>query len=326
MELQVSVIIPAHNAARFIADAIDSALEQTLESIEIIVIDDGSTDATRDIVEKYSPRVRLLTQERAGVSAARNRGINVAAGKYVAFLDADDVFALKEKLEMQVQVVLDNNCEIVISGWRVCDENLNTLNGRPPWLDVPHLDLFNWISSVPVLPSALMIARERLLEVGGFDESLTNSEDVDLILRLASAGCRAEWLREIAVDYRKHSGNATNDVRRRNEGLQRVLDKFFQTPDVPPSIRLIENDLRYHGLIWAAYDCFAAGEVGEMEKYLLESVKYTGLENFGMLMSWFYCFERYSLADGETTLNVEKLFNSREWNDLSDRFLGQTSL
>jgi hypothetical protein len=93
---------------------------------------------------------------------------------------------------------------------------------------------------------------------------------------------------------------------------------------VPPPIRLIENDLRYHGLVWAADDCFAADEMGEMERYLIESVKYTGLENFGVLMQWFYSFERFSAAEGGTTLNVEKLLNSNEWRNLSGRFSGGT--
>src|SRR5690348_3578656 len=94
---QVSVIIPARNAAQFICESIESVLEQTLQPCEILVIDDGSIDGTAAIVEKFGSPIRLLKQKHQGVSAARNLGVREARGEYVAFLDADDVFIEKAK-------------------------------------------------------------------------------------------------------------------------------------------------------------------------------------------------------------------------------------
>jgi glycosyltransferase involved in cell wall biosynthesis len=314
----VSVIIPAHNAAQYIEQAIESVLNQTLRPIEVIVVNDGSTDETARIVEKFPEPVQLLTQNKSGVSAARNCGIRRAQGKFIAFLDADDVFIRKNKLEKQIKIARERNCDLVISGWRITDENLCKIKDRKAWLEAPRLNLFNWIRSVPVLPSALLVEREKLLEVNGFDETLTNAEDVDLIFRLALAGCRAEWLREITVAYRQHAGNATNQVRRQNKGFQTVLDKLFRHPGLPVSIRRIESEIRCHSLIWAAYDCFLVDDLAEMKAYLIESIKFAEFEKFGLLMNWFYSFERFSTLEEKINLNSEKLLNSDEWRDLEN--------
>src|SRR5690348_12724766 len=97
----ISVIIPTYNHARFLAAAIDSALSQTLKPTEVIVVDDGSTDETSSVLEAFGDKVRVIRQKNHGVAGARNRGAEMAAGEYLAFLDADDVW-LPRKLEMQV--------------------------------------------------------------------------------------------------------------------------------------------------------------------------------------------------------------------------------
>src|SRR5690349_3602213 len=104
---KVSVIIPTYNRAQFIARAVDSVLEQTYKDFEIIVIDDGSSDNTQEILKAYEGKIRYVYQQNKGISAARNRGIQEAKGEYIAFLDSDDVWK-PEKLSVQV-AILDVN-------------------------------------------------------------------------------------------------------------------------------------------------------------------------------------------------------------------------
>ena len=97
----VSVVIPAYNSASYLAEAVESALGQTFKDLEILVVDDGSTDETQELMRRYGPPVRCLSQENTGVATARNRGIDESRGRYVAFLDADDVWQ-PDKLEKQL--------------------------------------------------------------------------------------------------------------------------------------------------------------------------------------------------------------------------------
>ena len=316
IKMAISVIIPAYNAATYICQAIDSVLTQSLQPIEILVIDDGSSDETALLVEKYYHPVRLLKQKNLGVSAARNLGIREARGEFVAFLDADDVFIESTKLEKQLEIIIDKNCDIVMSGWQIVDEKLNKITDRHIWLEVPHLNLFNWIRTVAILPSTLLVRRLKLLEIDGFDEELTNAEDVDLIFRLTLTGCRAEWLPEITVAYRRHSTNATKYLRRQHTGMKKVLEKLFLRSDLPISIRQIEREIRYHSLLWSAYDLFLADDLSEMKKYLLDSQEFARFSRDGLLMDWFYSFERFATKQDVIRFDVRRLIYSDEWRDL----------
>jgi glycosyltransferase involved in cell wall biosynthesis len=100
----VSVVIPAFNAARYLGEALDSVFGQTLTDLELVVVDDGSTDETPQVVQGYGSRVRYVRQPNAGVASARNRGVAESSGRYVAFLDADDVW-LPGKLERQLEAL-----------------------------------------------------------------------------------------------------------------------------------------------------------------------------------------------------------------------------
>jgi glycosyltransferase involved in cell wall biosynthesis len=185
---KVSVVVPAYNAAAFVRRAVDSVLAQTWADRELLVVDDGSRDGTRDVLAGYGDRVRVLAQTNAGPAAARNHGLREARGRYVAFLDADDWW-LPSKLERQV-ALLDTRPDM---GFCSTATRVMTDNGAPAgdWpcaaIDGSLLEtLFVRSAAVSGSTSGVLARRELVLEAGGFDESLRGFEDPDLWIRLAA--------------------------------------------------------------------------------------------------------------------------------------------
>ncbi|MGL4378530.1 MAG: glycosyltransferase family 2 protein, partial [Microcoleaceae cyanobacterium] len=164
----VSVVIPSYNCAKYVGEAIESVFAQTYSNYEIIVIDDGSQDNTREVLEKYHDRVNYVYQKNQGVSVARNHGIELAQGEFVAFLDADDYF-FPDKLEAQMAIFqAKSHAGIVHSGWRRVNFQGEFIQDVQPWENVPYLDLEMWLRWKPVLPSAMIFRREWLIKAGGF--------------------------------------------------------------------------------------------------------------------------------------------------------------
>jgi GT2 family glycosyltransferase len=182
--IMVSVVIPTYNRAHLIGRALGSVAAQTRPAEEIIVVDDGSTDGTAEAVAKMAAGVRVLRQEHAGVSAARNRGIAAARGEWIAFLDSDDVW-LPRKLERQVDFVGAHPGAEACQTDEIWMRNGVRVNpGRRH--HKPSGDIF--LASLDlclVSPSAAMLRRETLARVGGFDAGLAACEDYDLWLRLS---------------------------------------------------------------------------------------------------------------------------------------------
>ncbi len=182
---RVSVIVPTCNRAQFLQEAVESVLGQTFRDFELIVVDDGSTDCTPYLVKRWEDQVRWIRQEKLGVSRARNTGIRAARGRYVSFLDSDDLWS-KGKLEIQV-AFLDANPH-----FGVCyTDEVWIRKGRQVNPRKIHGKYSGWIFDrcLPlciISPSSAMIRKEILVAVGGFDENLPVCEDYDLWLRIAS--------------------------------------------------------------------------------------------------------------------------------------------
>ncbi len=181
---RVSVIIPTYNRSWCLAEAIDSVLSQTHNNMELIVVDDGSTDETPGLLSRYGSRLRCLRQTNRGVSAARNHGIQAADGVLIAFLDSDDTWQ-PDKLARQVEFfnrqpdakICQTEETWIRRGVRV---NPKRRHRKPSgWIFEASLAL------CLVSPSAVMMRRELLEEMGGFDESLAACEDYDLWLRVS---------------------------------------------------------------------------------------------------------------------------------------------
>lgn len=193
--MKVSALIPTYNRQAQVLRAIDSVLAQTVPVDEIIVVDDGSTDGTAEAIRsRYGSRVALFTQENAGVSAARNRGIREARGEWIAFLDSDD-FWFPTKIERQLEAVAklgdefglcftdcvyDGNPDMKLS---VFEETGLVGVPRFGWLDDPARYVL--ASREPFWTQSLLVRRRLLTEPNGFDEALTVREDTDVLFRLS---------------------------------------------------------------------------------------------------------------------------------------------
>lgn len=311
----ISVIIPTYNCDRYIVEAIDSVLSQENCDVEVIVIDDGSTDDTGKVLEPYGDRIRYVLQKNQGVAAARNHGIAQAKGNYVAFLDADDYF-LPGKLSSQAKI-LDTkpHIGIVHSGWqRVDSEGKKILDVRP-WEDVPVLDLAGWLRWKPVLPSAMMFRREWLEYAGGFDPRFPPAEDTNLVLRMALKGCLTEWLPEITVHYRQHEQSAMHKGLPQARSLTAVMEDFFAQPNLPAKVRLMEASVRYGTSVWIGWYLYYTQHFAEMTDYLKQSWEYSPFSPIETVINWTESFAVFSHNWG-IKFDVYNLTQLPQWQEL----------
>lgn len=218
----VSVIIPAYNRERLVGEAIDSVLAQEVP-LELIVVDDGSTDGTADVIASYGDAVRYVHQDNKGIAGARNTGIALARGPYLAFLDSDDVW-MPEKLARQL-AVLDRDPEIEAVFGHVVqfydDAVDEEFRRRHP------IKLQN---APATLSAALLIRRESFERVGPFNSEVDSGVDVDWYLRAQEVKLRSEVLPDVVYRRRLHATNlnTTDGVaanRARLLAIKRSLDR-----------------------------------------------------------------------------------------------------
>lgn len=225
-EPKVSVIIAAFNAASYIGKAIESVLSQTLRDVELIVVDDGSTDRTAEIVKGYGERVRYLFQENAERSAARNNGIAHARGDYLSFLDADDLIA-PEKLADQT-AFLEGHPEYDLVYSRVAyftekeQDNYYTPRRITPEGDV----LYELTRSNFITIHSPLIRRSAIERSGGFDPNFNRFEDWDFLVRLSLAGARFGFIEGLHAFVRVHPANTVQDRVRMFEAKRVVAEKI----------------------------------------------------------------------------------------------------
>jgi len=212
----VSVIIPVLNAVRYLPESLQSLRQNCGVQMELVVVDDGSTDHSLEIVRESGLASTILKQSRRGPAAARNRGLEVASGEYVAFLDADDIWPagtlvrLSEVLEGLPQV-------------GVCQGKVATL-AQPEVHPRLRRRILPQPSYTVNLGSALF-RRELFRRVGGFDESLRFDEDTDLWMRLWEAGVEKERIPDVTLQYRLHAENMTVEAEENSRALLVLLKK-----------------------------------------------------------------------------------------------------
>lgn len=207
------MVIPAHNADRFVGQAVASSLRQDPRPHEVVVVDDGSTDETAQLLLGFGDAIRVVRQQRRGVAEARNRGIEESTGQYVAFLDADDLW-LPGKLAAQLDVIRAEGTALVGCGYIVTDENL-----RPRYV-VPGRELSAWVHDAVALddwglgfPQTAIVARDVIEKVGGFSPELSTSADLEFALRVIAVNPTGCVEAPLAV-YRTHAGQMHLDLAR----------------------------------------------------------------------------------------------------------------
>jgi glycosyltransferase involved in cell wall biosynthesis len=213
----LSVIVPAYNAADFIPDAIRCIQEQDYPQLEVIVVDDGSTDRTRDIVLSRNGGIRYVHQENQGAAGARNHGLRLARGKLITFLDADDLWT-PCALQLLTQHLHDHRQTEVVLGrvqytrWLTDSTEKHRLEpfGNP-------CISFNLDAGV--------FRREIFERVGAFDLSLRTSEDVDWFMRARESGASIDVLDAVVLLYRRHERNLTQDRSSSHRDLAHALKK-----------------------------------------------------------------------------------------------------
>jgi glycosyltransferase involved in cell wall biosynthesis len=313
---QVSVIIPTYNCAHYLPEAINSVLAQTYSNFEIIVVDDGSTDHTDQVLQVYSHQIQIIQQaNQEGVALARNHGIQQARGEWIAFLDADDVF-LPDKLAVQVELALaEPQLGMIHSGWQRVNSQGDLLMLVEPWHQVPELTLESWLRWKPVLPSAMLFRRDWLEQAGGFDPRFPPAEDTELVLRLALWGCEAKWVPQVTVKYRQHDSSAMHKGLPQARSLAAVIDHFFAQPNLPEHIRWLEKQTRYHTLVWIAWYLHHTGHPTEMVNYLQKAWFYSPYSPTETIVHWADSFTVNAQNWGKE-LDVESLACSPDWQTL----------
>jgi glycosyltransferase involved in cell wall biosynthesis len=264
--MDISVIIPTHNRAQVLPRALDSVLAQTLAPAEIIVVDDGSTDGTRELMAEQYPQCIYLEQPNSGVSSARNRGIEAARGEWIAFLDSDDEWLAGKLAAQQKAITADPDC-------RICHtEEIWIRNGRRVNAMKQHAKIggqifLNCLPLCVISPSSVVIHRSLFSEVGLFDENLPACEDYDLWLRICARHPVTFVNKPQIIKYGGHE----DQLSRRHWGMDRfriqALQKLLESNELPKEYRQATIQMLVEKAQILANGALKRGKQEEAEEY-----------------------------------------------------------
>lgn len=278
MIAKVSVIIPVYNASNYVAKAINSVLAQGYNNYEIIVVDDGSTDETREVLNGYEDRIRYVYQNNAGPAKARNTGIKQARGDYITFLDADDLW-LPDKLEKQLSFfnihpqysLVFTDMQHIVGANVIHKSYLKEKNYQ--YLSSGSI-YENLLRECFIFTPTVMVKRECLERVGFFNENLRIAEDYDLWLRIADK-FQIGFLDQPLVIRNRHKNNLTEDrYLYIISGIQMMEELYRKDKGSKRRKKIIEEELgkRYFAL---GYYFFDLGQQKEAQYNFLKSLKYS---------------------------------------------------
>ncbi|MEZ5308597.1 MAG: glycosyltransferase [Pyrinomonadaceae bacterium] len=269
---KVSVIIPSYNASHFVVAAVESVLAQTHSNIEVIVVDDGSTDSTSGVLEAYLDRIRYFRKENGGVSLARNFGAEAATGEYLAFLDADDVW-LPEKIELQLKAILESdNAKASHTAFFVTDEHLEPVGTTRSDLGGNLIEDLLFSGNVVGTPSSVVVEKELFLQSKGFDPELSYCADWDMWIKLALLTGFA-YVDEPLVKYRQHSENMSNNASLLESDSVKMFEKVFAGGMLPSEFSKRRSDVDGRNYMVLAGTYFQAGSYADFMRCAARSIK-----------------------------------------------------
>lgn len=271
---QISVIIPTRNRAQLLAEAIESVLQQTFSDFELIIVDDGSTDQTADVVAGFADRRIVYHQQgQHERGAARNRGVALSQGEYITFLDDDDWY-MPWKLEVQAQALrLRPDVGMVISGWDRVNESGDLVRSERPWLHHPQPVLKDWLFAAMAHVAAVLIRRSWFECVGGFNHNLEQAEDTHLWFKLAQAGCPTAWVQEMVFKQRLHGNNSVRNMAHAKKGKLAMLEAIFTDPQTPTALGMSKASASAQ--VYLGFACleYAADSIEAAKVDLAQAIK-----------------------------------------------------
>lgn len=265
----VSAIIPNYNYAHYLRDAVESVLAQTHKEIEIILVDDGSQDDSRKVIESYGDRIKPIFQKNQGVAAARNNGVAASSGEFIVFLDADDAW-LPSKIEKQLGVLSkDKEIGLVHTGVVNVDGAGNRLdehtNGMSGWVSEELLKFER-----PVIlggGSGILLSRKVFEEVGGFDTRLSTSADWDFFYRV-SCLFKVGFVPEVLLKYRMHGSNMHSSIKTMESDMLLGFEKAFANGTTADRNECYSN---LHRTLAGSY--FQVGQYGNFIRQTIKSIR-----------------------------------------------------
>lgn len=243
----VSVIIPCYNGASFIEETIQSVLNQTYRNLELLVVDDGSTDNSAELIKKLAmqdSRVIYLHQKNAGVSNARNTGIKHAKGDILSFLDADD-WMYPENIGEKVNCLVEHDSDMVFSWTEVTDQELNQkyfFKGADA-LNFEN-EIFQFAPPPVPSPSSVIAKKKSVIEAGMFDPNLSISADLDLWIRL-SFGHKVTKVEKPLIKYRLVDGSMNTNIKGQINDVDYIIKKYSGMPEMKPKLRKFKKGFYY---------------------------------------------------------------------------------
>lgn len=271
----LSIIIPAFNVEAYIGEAIQSAQFQTEENLEIVVIDDHSTDHTRDRIESFlsDPRVRLVQNRRSnsGTSGARNAGIEIASGRYIGFLDGDDIW-LPGKARCHLELMQRRpDIALTFSRWRTVDERGRDTGRVSPRPAKHTFQMEDLLQENLVGGSSNVICRRAAIDQAGvFDTRLRAAVDLDLWLRIARLhDGNICFIDEVLTLYRLRDGQITKDWRRMAENWELIVARLRS--ELPERVARVEKDARAKHLRYRSYLAYEAEDFDAARKLLWQA-------------------------------------------------------
>jgi glycosyltransferase involved in cell wall biosynthesis len=284
----VSTIIPVYNAEKFLTKTVESVLAQSYSNIELLVVNDGSTDRSGEIARSFGDQIKYIEKPNGGVSSARNLGVGESKGDLIAFLDADDLWA-PNKIEKQVAKFIELNLPaLILSGVMFIDEYGKRISDSlaPDQKELIENILLlrpntGYFASTGVLPRSLF------RDVGGFDENLSTSADADFLCR-ASVAYEIFSVGEPVAMYRRHGNQMHHNLAALEHDMNIIYEKVFTSENLPKNIASLRSRAHASLASTLAVGFLSKGKWQDGLSHLVEAFKYdvaTPLEMFKRIIA-----------------------------------------